>query len=231
MSGVAAATRPVASEYGVPATGMTAGGASIVPVAYTPPNRRVAEDAVLCKAICFCNQNPDRSSTGAKLKQQCVSSNLKAADQALGGRSPLKPEVSYNVATTPPTLLPASPVPDDPDLPGNTGPGYQRRRPDVVVVDDVSKPPTADNVSRIVEIKFPGDALRPGQLAAYQKIAGGPDKVSVMGPADCGCGGDPEDPATVPSTSKVGFFAALLAALLVLLKLLAGAAESGLVPV
>ena len=128
------------------------------------------ENKIICQLICYCNLNPQISSTGQRLKQQCVSNRLKVADAALKGHSYLKAEVSYNVATQPPTLLPApDPGPDDDT---DRRPGYKRRRPDVVIVKDPSKPPTADNIDRVIEIKFPGD--RPGrdQLKEYGLIAG-----------------------------------------------------------
>ncbi len=46
------------------------------------------------------------------------------------------------------------------------------RRPDVVVPIDPTKPPGPGNIKRIFEVKFPPDTPRPGQIAAYEKIAG-----------------------------------------------------------
>jgi hypothetical protein len=64
------------------------------------------------------------------------------------------------------------------------------RRPDVVVVNDPSSPPTQDNLKNVVEIKFPPDRFDTKQRDAYARIAGDPGKVVVMGPSDCGCSDD-----------------------------------------
>lgn len=50
---------------------------------------------LLCPLICACNQNPDVSKTGARLKQQCVSMGLGALDESLGHGSPVKAEINY----------------------------------------------------------------------------------------------------------------------------------------
>ncbi|WP_341772151.1 hypothetical protein [Burkholderia gladioli] len=61
------------------------------------------------------------------------------------------------------------------------------RRPDVVIVDDPTQPPTQDNLRSVVEIKFPPQSIDKEQLAADQHIAGAPDKAAVLGPSDCDC--------------------------------------------
>ncbi len=71
---------------------------------------------------------------------------------------------------------------DFPIIPGS-------RRPDVVVPIDPTKPPGRGNIKRIFEVKFPPDTPRPGQIRAYQDIAGGA-RVDIVGPNDlCDCEG------------------------------------------
>lgn len=55
-----------------------------------------------------------------------------------------------------------------------------------------SRPPTQGNITSLVEIKFKGDYPRPGQLAAYERIA--PGRVTVLSPEDCGCDEPQPDP-------------------------------------
>ncbi|SDI45321.1 VRR-NUC domain-containing protein [Paraburkholderia phenazinium] len=50
------------------------------------------------------------------------------------------------------------------------------RRPNVVIVNNPSLPPTQDNIKNVVEIKFPPDKVDLKQQAAYEEIAGEPDK-------------------------------------------------------
>lgn len=71
------------------------------------------------------------------------------------------------------------------------------RRPDVIIVKnrmirwpgraaaDHDGVPHPDNLRRVVEIKFPGDALGEEQELAYLLIAGGKDRFSVLDVNDC----------------------------------------------
>ncbi len=56
------------------------------------------------------------------------------------------------------------------------------RRPDVVIVNDPTKPPTQDNIKQVVEIKFPPDKMDERQELAYIRIAGDETKLVEMGP-------------------------------------------------
>lgn len=78
------------------------------------------------------------------------------------------------------------------------------RRPDVIIVQNraLRWPGLAgpdhhgvmhpDNLSRVVEVKFPGDSLAPEQRTAYIKIAGGRQRFSVLEIQDCRDDGERE---------------------------------------
>lgn len=156
------------------------------------------DDKAMCQVMCCCKS--------ASYKQVCVQETLDKADGLLGGTSRYKAEISYNML--------------DPDGPSpfmhrdETGAattrrsnrwqtranreidGYQPgeghvRRPDVVIVDDPLRPPYADNIRRVVEMKFGSDVEGFGQYDAYEEIAGGSDKFDVIEGDDCEC--DDED--------------------------------------
>ncbi len=65
------------------------------------------------------------------------------------------------------------------------GEGYIRR-PDVVIVNDPTKPPTQDNIKQVVEIKFDSDSWGVGQEIDYRKIAG-EGKLVELTPKKCSC--------------------------------------------
>jgi VRR-NUC domain len=73
------------------------------------------------------------------------------------------------------------------------------RRPDVVIVNDPTRPPTQDNIKQVVEIKFPPDTVSREQRRAYADIAGSSDKVVVLGPEDCDCWSPKPKPTTIPA--------------------------------
>nr|WKF57214.1 hypothetical protein HUO10_001693 [Paraburkholderia busanensis] len=172
---------------------------------------------VICKAPCVCDRRPDAGASGQALKQQCVSRNLRDVDRSMDWQSPYKAEVNYDMSCEPPAPITRSSNALEPHsyLPGwiqkywpggldryPAGSGAVRR-PDVVIVNDGSLPPTQDNIEKIVEIKFPpqmaGDDDR--QMAAYTRIAGSASKVTVLTPDDCDCAQD--DGGEHPATSTV----------------------------
>ncbi|RQZ75944.1 VRR-NUC domain-containing protein [Burkholderia glumae] len=158
----------------------------------------------LCSVICKCNAMPTIGADGQKLKQQCVSGRLKAADAIGDHQSPYKAEINYDMSRDPPAPIMDSRIVTKAHdyLPGwiqkywpggldSYTPGIGNiRRPDVVIVNDPSLPPTQDNLKSVVEIKFPPDRVDPKQQDAYERIAGDPSKVATMGPGDCGCSDD-----------------------------------------
>jgi len=140
---------------------------------------------ILCYVFCCCKNNPAPSQSGKTNQyQQCVQNTLDAADELMAGGSRFKAEMPYNMMTSPPSpmtsrmpgrgLFPSKNWPHNPDLYGLPNPYPSGvglvRRPDVVIVNDRSKPATADNIKQIVEMKFPGDPLKPQQIEEYKNI-------------------------------------------------------------
>jgi type VI secretion system secreted protein VgrG len=129
---------------------------------------------VICPLMCACKI--------VSAAQWCVSLALWRLDDKSESKSPLKAEVPYDMTTTPP----------QPYMSKNNPKRATRRRPleskipDVVVVKDGSKPPTQDNIVEVVELKFPGDTLKPEQERAYLKIAGRAP-FTVLTLEKCGC--------------------------------------------
>lgn len=157
--------------------------------------REKVDEKILCELFCCC------LTTGGN--QACVEEALTTADKQTGYKSRYKAEVSYNMQIKPPRPmmekdrnrnLTTQPIPRedfghltsraeieyDPALRRRAGTeGYRIRRPDVVVVKDPTKPPGQDNISQVIEMKFPGDSLSDGQEEDYIRIAGGESKLKV----------------------------------------------------
>lgn len=176
---------------------------------------------VLCSAMCQCDKMPDIAKDGKQLKQGCVSGRLKALDVLLAHRSPYKQEINYDMSKSPP-----APIMDGgiatmghSYLPGwirkywgtepEHAPSFKAgqgliRRPDVVIVNDPTKPPTQDNIKQIVEMKFPPDAISREQQAAYEIIAGDEKKLTTLQPSHCGCDAPEPEPTKIP-VEKLGW--------------------------
>lgn len=172
--------------------------------------------AIICPVICQCNKTAPLSAAGAQLKQQCVSKGLAVADAAAGNRSPVKPEVNYDMTKQPPApimsrsnpLLPSTYLPGRlAEIPNFVAGAGMVRRPDAVVVKDVTRPPTQDNLRSVVEIKFPPDSMDEAQERAYQRIAGEAPLIQ-LGPQECNCPKPEEEkvpekvPVRVPAPAK-----------------------------
>lgn len=169
----------------------------------TDSARKKVDEKILCELFCCCLR------TGGN--QACVEEALTIADQVTGYKSRYKAEVSYNMQFEPPrpmmekdkngalTTEPISrgnfghlnnraEIEYDPALRRRAGVGgYRYRRPDVVVVKDPSKPPDKRNISRVIEMKFPGDTEDARQNADYERI-GGKSKFKVYkrgSPCNC----------------------------------------------
>ena len=178
------------------------GATTVVPI--NNPQLDFPDKKVVCSAVCKCQQMPGIGADGRSLKQECVSSRLKGLDIVSAHRSPYKAEFTYDMTKRPPapfldkdvdtksrTLWPGwtnTLWPKDPSrpVPYKPGQGYTRR-PDVIIVKDPTKPPTQDNIKQVVEIKFPGDPFRPGQLRDYIVIAGDRKKMVTLTPDQCDC--------------------------------------------
>ena len=84
-----------------------------------------------------------------------------------------------------------------------------------MIVNDPTKPPTQDNIKRIVEIKFPPDKMDEPQQAAYEEIAGDPNKVVEIGPDHCDCDKpEPDRPKIPVDVEDIGTIGTLLGLLM-----------------
>ena len=156
------------------------------------------EEYFICLLICACDVAPNVpvGKNGQKLKQVCVSKVLQLIDFGLDYKSPIKAEINYDMTQNPPQpimsrrnplrgteYLPAR-VREIPNFKPGTG---MVRRPDAVIVNDPTQPPTQGNIKKVVEIKFPGDVLDAAQGRAYERIAGAANRFSLLDPKRCGC--------------------------------------------
>ncbi len=194
------------------------GGLLQVPLVVRP------EAEIICKLICACNEAPTIGAEGAKLKQLCVSTGLKALDDAANNKTTIKPEINYDMTKSPPAPLMSrtNPTRGTDYLPGRIGdiPGFKPntgmiRRPDVVVVNNPNLPPTQDNLKGVFEIKFPPDKWSDGQKRDYEKIAGPNAEVTELSPEACGCKEKKPEPKPVPEPVKVDIWDVLLVVALV----------------
>lgn len=153
---------------------------------------------LLCWIYCCCRNNPLPSESGqTDGYQRCVSNTLDNANRALGGRSTYKAEQAYNMRTVPPTPLMSRTNPMMPSQnwryrPGSYVDGFRAgqgdiRVPDVVIVRDSSRPPTADNIERIVEMKFTESGFDEEQLFDYQRINPGVERMDGRNGTNCDC--------------------------------------------
>jgi len=159
--------------------------------ACSPPPPIGTERDVVCGAICSCNAMGQ--------KQWCVSRQLWAVDDAADNHSTIKAEVPYDMSTDPPAPYMSKRLKDK--RPTRRRPAGSRI-PDVVIVNDGSKPPVQSNIREIYEIKFPPDDWSDGQEADYAEIAGDNAPVTVLSPSTCGCGDEQKKgaPVRVPMT-------------------------------
>ncbi|KYF93041.1 hypothetical protein BE17_08095 [Sorangium cellulosum] len=174
------------------------------------------EQAVICDAICTCKDaRAGRTGRGGTRPSDCVTRRLRTYDKALGGQSTIKAEVPYDMNQSPPAPIMSK---KEPWRPTEGKPGGSKV-PDVVILKDPTKPPTQDNLKKVVEIKFPPDILDDDQRDDYKRIAGAAP-FDVWTPATCGCATDDEE--QVPArdsveTKDIVEVAALAVALLVLI--------------
>jgi hypothetical protein len=207
------------------ATGpMTPAGTTTV-VSINKPQLDPDDKAVLCSTMCQCQKQPNIGTDGRSLKQECVAGRLKTYDSALSHTSPYKAEFTYDMTKRPPEPFLDKEVPtkartlwpgwtktlwskDPARPPYKPGMGYTRR-PDVVIVKDPTRPPTQDNIKQVVEMKFPDDPFRPGQLEDYGTIAGDPKKMVSLELKNCDCDRPKPKPSKIP-VEQLGPAAAIL---------------------
>ena len=195
-------------------TGSMSSSGTTTVVRVAEPKIDPTDKKVLCSAMCHCNKAPNIGKDGRQLKQGCVSERMKALDGLLQHRSPYKQELNYDMTKEPPAPIMDSKIstkghdwlsgwikknwnkdPDHSEFKAGTG---QIRRPDIVIVNDPTKPPTQDNIKQIVEMKFPPDTISDQQRDAYIEIAGSAKKLTKLEPSDCDCSSDEPKGSKIP---------------------------------
>ncbi|KIX44650.1 hypothetical protein SY87_19485 [Burkholderia pseudomallei] len=173
---------------------------------------------ILCQTFCKCRQIGVATRAGSVQRQRCVQQRLDLANEVskmeTGAPTEYRPEQPYDMTTEPPSPIMDYDDPLEPhssirqwirDVWSSKGKAYQAgnvRRPDVVIVNDPSRPPVQSNIKTVVEMKFPGDRYGPDQEDDYVEIAGGPSKFAHLGAAECGCGDDDGQKQTSSSTQR-----------------------------
>jgi hypothetical protein len=209
------------------ATGGMSPEGTTTPVAITKPKLSIQDEAVICPIVCKCDKAPAIGADGRSLKQACVSKALNTLDAAADHKSPYKAEVNYDMTKRPPAPIMSS----DPEtkahdwLPGwikkwwnadESHPPFKPgkglvRRPDIVIVNDPTRPPTQDNIKQVVEVKFPPDDWTKRQKDAYVLIADGENKVVRTGPDECDCDApEPQGRSVIAPDAKTAGAAALI---------------------
>ncbi|WP_175810033.1 MULTISPECIES: VRR-NUC domain-containing protein [Burkholderia] len=173
---------------------------------------------ILCHTFCKCRQIGVATRAGSVQRQRCVQQRLDLANEVsrveTGAPTEYRPEQPYDMTTEPPSPIMDYDDPLEPhssirqwirDVWPRKGKAYQAgnvRRPDVVIVNDPSRPPVQSNIKTVVEMKFPGDRYGPDQEDDYIEIAGGPSKFAHLGAAECGCGDDDGQKQTSSSKQR-----------------------------
>jgi type VI secretion system secreted protein VgrG len=163
----------------------------VFPGALTPGV--TVERFILCDAMCDCKDVRVGTNGKGPNRQNCVAKKMRERDALLKGINTIKAEVPYDMSQDPPVPIMSR---NDPERP--TGkPRRGSKIPDIVIVKDPTKPPTQDNIERVIEMKFPGDDEDPEQMRQYERIAGDHARAEVMTLADCPpC--SQKDPVPVP---------------------------------
>lgn len=174
---------------------------------------------VLCSVLCKCKAIGVATKNGRVQRQRCVQQRLDLANEVsrieTGAPTEYRPEQTYDMSKEPPEPITD---PDDPLVPhsnlrqwiDNVWPGGRKaykagagnmRRPDVVIVNDPTRPPVQPNIKTVIEMKFPPDYYGRNQERDYIRIAGSRSKFVPLGPAECGCGDDePDGKASSPQS-------------------------------
>ena len=167
-----------------------------------------ADEVVLCGVICRCNKDPSPQFT----RQACVKKQLWAMDDASGHTSKLKAEVPYDMSKKPPAPIMSKNQPSR----ATRRPVAGSRIPDVVIVKDPTRPPTQDNIQKVIEIKFPVDRLKNYQREDYDEIAGSAP-FEEFGPEKCDCAEREEpqpEPVTMADLGEAALFTLLAIAMI-----------------
>lgn len=171
----------------------------------TVPVLQPEDKNYLCQKICYCRCNAKLGKVSQFLYQRCVTASIRRDCEANAHVWLYKGEVGYNMRMSPPRPLLGKNGIHPSTFPLGAAyreevyslskidleAGPQRgllRIPDVVIVKDKSNFSLEQpNIAVVVEIKFPGDRLLPGQEQAYKKIAGNERKFKLLEFAECDC--------------------------------------------
>jgi len=184
---------------GSPPNSATMGGVVQSPLLEDAIDQGVyAEVKHICDVKCMCQ--------AAGQGQACISATLAAEDKALtklGVDSPIKPEVPFNM--NPPGGGSPTPYMSTKEPWRATTRWWIKgsRRPDCVIVKDSNQPFCGDNINAVVEVKLGKDNWGPGQEKAYQKIAGGEDKLLLLDDSTCKCDDNKGPPIPIPVPEPV----------------------------
>ena len=163
------------------------------PLQMPPPPRQGGplgpDEQMLCGHLCQCAANP----APFIRPSDCIAARMRAIEDASGHTSRIKVEVPYDMNTKPPTPIMSK---NDPRR-ATRGRPRGSRIPDFILTKDGTKPPTQDNIEKVIEVKIPPDVWREGQLEAYEKIAG-PAEVKELNPRTCRCPNPEPEPQPQP---------------------------------
>lgn len=176
---------------GSPANAATLAGLLQSPAAVAAGVYKEANE--VCKIHCDCVANGDAS-------QGCIDKELFRQDAQSGFTEKTKSEVPFNMKTDPPSPYMSR---SDPRRQTRNWRIGGSRRPDAIVVRNPALPWSGDNIAAVIECKWGADDWQPGQRPAYERIAGGKDKVIVLNDSNCQCPEDPRrQPVPVPVTER-----------------------------
>jgi hypothetical protein len=173
------------------------------------------EIAALCEIICHCEKNPTPSKKkGRSGHQQCMEDKLTELDELVGGNSPMKPEVPYNMLTNPPSPISKHWMFHEHLKPKRSGLStYTKgdvRVPDVVLLKQPGAPATQGNLRAVVEVKFGNDPWDSEDMRArridYANIAGPDAPYIELDPKKCNCQDGKRQPKEVPVSKPVPTF-------------------------
>lgn len=186
--------------------------------------------SVICKVCCFSNQiggatgkAPKKESVADKvislwgglrhLRQKAVQVIFALVDIVMEHKCPIKAEVIYDIRTKQPVMVAGANPPRHKFM--ETPGGDHRIGADVVVVKDIMKAPTIDNILHWVEIKFldSDDPPDKKQMDKYSLFLSSNSKLAMIRvsadpkTSDCGCREKPlpqntQKPSSTPQGKK-----------------------------
>lgn len=171
--------------------------------------KQILFKSVICKVCCFSNQiggatgkAPKKETATDKvislwgglrhLRQKAVQVIFALVDIVMEHKCPIKAEVIYDIKTKQPLMVAGANPPRHKFM---ETPGSGRFGADVIVVKDIMKAPTIDNILHWVEVKFLDSKDPPDreQMRDYSDFLRGESKLAMIRVSadpknsDCGC--------------------------------------------